>query len=334
MNAALLTRLIEAGTPAALVAEVALELGRAEAERGALDRRRHADADRKRAQREREAAARDASRDIAGQDVTDRDGADAPPSLDKKTPQTPIRINPSPQAPNEANASSEPQTQIGFEKPKRGKAAARQPSDRKRRGARIPDDWRPPALGELPPMAQALAAQWPAGAYDGQGELFAAYWRGEGGRQGSRKLDWTQTWCNWIGRVTGQVLRDAKAGVRFSIAAPAAVPHQRTAIEVERDDALRQRVEELQAAEGDAAKAIRDTIRRDVGARTYDNWIRPCALDASAAGIVVTSHTRFMSDWLADHFNDRFAAVGAAVLGRPVPVRFCLGQLAETRRAA
>lgn len=83
MSADLLARLIEAGTPAALVAEVAMELGKAEAERTILAERR---------KNERERKAR--SRDITGQDVTERDERDRLPSLDK-SPQTP-KINPTP----------------------------------------------------------------------------------------------------------------------------------------------------------------------------------------------------------------------------------------------
>ncbi|MFG1461765.1 HNH endonuclease [Xanthobacter sp. DSM 24535] len=52
MSADLIARLIEAGTPAHLVAEVAMALGRADAERSALEGRREADRERSRARRE------------------------------------------------------------------------------------------------------------------------------------------------------------------------------------------------------------------------------------------------------------------------------------------
>src|SRR5690348_11235150 len=65
MNAALLAKLIEAGTPADLVAEVAMELGRAAATAEALaTRRKH----------ERDAKAK--SRAVTGQDVTERESAE------------------------------------------------------------------------------------------------------------------------------------------------------------------------------------------------------------------------------------------------------------------
>jgi hypothetical protein len=83
----ILTRLIEAGTPAALVAEVAAALARASADRDAIEGRRTRD-------RERQASRRHAmSRDVTLDDVTSRDTADEPPLLDKETlsPTPPIK---------------------------------------------------------------------------------------------------------------------------------------------------------------------------------------------------------------------------------------------------
>ena len=83
MSADLLQRLIESGTPAALVAEVALEFGRAQVEREILAKRRQSERDRK---------AR--SRSVTGSHVTERDTADNP-SLDKEIPPRPPKeINP------------------------------------------------------------------------------------------------------------------------------------------------------------------------------------------------------------------------------------------------
>jgi hypothetical protein len=86
----LIDELIKAGTPSALVARVAMELGKAEAERAILAERR---------QHERDRKAR--SREVTGQHVTardSRDNADQPPILDKESfPQTPFKeINPTP----------------------------------------------------------------------------------------------------------------------------------------------------------------------------------------------------------------------------------------------
>lgn len=87
----LIARLIAAGTPADLVADVAMELGRMRGELTALDRRRQADRDRQRNKR-------DADRHDGN--VTSRDNADVtdtPPALDKETsPRPPKEINPTP----------------------------------------------------------------------------------------------------------------------------------------------------------------------------------------------------------------------------------------------
>jgi len=97
MNADLLDRLLAAGTPTALVAEVAMEIARAEVaseakaepSAGALRTRRY----RERLERERHAASQHVTGDAPVTVVTDN--VTAAPSPDK-TPQTP-KINPIPQ---------------------------------------------------------------------------------------------------------------------------------------------------------------------------------------------------------------------------------------------
>lgn len=80
----LLARLIQAGTPADLVAEVARELARAEVAQEAIQARREKDAERQRRRRDK----RDGN-------VTSRDNTDVTVNtLDKKGPQTPKKINP------------------------------------------------------------------------------------------------------------------------------------------------------------------------------------------------------------------------------------------------
>lgn len=91
MDATLISKLIEAGTPAALVAEVALALARATASQEAIEKRRSAD-------RERQSRRRDnvTSRDITLDTVTACDTPLSPaPFLSPHTPQT----NPHPHTP-------------------------------------------------------------------------------------------------------------------------------------------------------------------------------------------------------------------------------------------
>jgi hypothetical protein len=98
MNAALIAKLIEAGTPASLVAEVALELGRAAAAEEALGKRR---------ENERNRKAR--SREVTGQSVTMRDVADtlSPQSPPLKNTPDPKKYTP-PLTPQSEDMSAEP----------------------------------------------------------------------------------------------------------------------------------------------------------------------------------------------------------------------------------
>ncbi|MEO5972819.1 MAG: chromosomal replication initiator protein DnaA [Sphingomicrobium sp.] len=65
------------------------------------------------------------------------------------------------------------------------------------------------------------------------------------------------------------------------------------------------------AAPLDAAwESIRAGLRRDLGARTFDGWLKPAALgdfepDSGALEIVMPS--QFMADWVRSHFGDRLA---------------------------
>jgi hypothetical protein len=93
LNAALLARLIEAGTPAVLVAEVASELARYQAQADALEKRRANERDRKAK-----------SREVTGHDVTTLDGADKSPP--KEIPPTPPKEITPPSEPNGSGSFS------------------------------------------------------------------------------------------------------------------------------------------------------------------------------------------------------------------------------------
>lgn len=74
----LIARLFAAGTPPELVAEVAMELGRLNGERDALDRRRAADAARQQERRDR-IKANGVDSHVTSRDVTDITGQIPPP---------------------------------------------------------------------------------------------------------------------------------------------------------------------------------------------------------------------------------------------------------------
>lgn len=90
MSTDLLARLITAGTPADLVAEVAMALAEAKSDAAAIQRRRDRDADRQAAKRARDRADA-ASRNVTAANVTSRDSADvsSPAPSPLSSPQTP-----------------------------------------------------------------------------------------------------------------------------------------------------------------------------------------------------------------------------------------------------
>ncbi len=55
-------------------------------------------------------------------------------------------------------------------------------------------------------------------------------------------------------------------------------------------------------------ETIRSGLRRDVGARSYDNWLRPIVLgeaDLVAGCVTLNLPSRFAADWVETHFADR-----------------------------
>jgi biotin operon repressor len=93
--------------------------------------------------------------------------------------------------------------------------------------ARIPEDWKMPAITDLPASIAALARQWPAGAYEAEGEAFHQHWLG----RGHRRADWAALWASRVQARHDAVMRSAKAGVAYaaagSVASQAAPPVER-----------------------------------------------------------------------------------------------------------
>ncbi|MDQ3077908.1 MAG: DnaA/Hda family protein, partial [Pseudomonadota bacterium] len=72
------------------------------------------------------------------------------------------------------------------------------------------------------------------------------------------------------------------------------------------------------AAPLDAAwDMIRAGLRRDLGARTFDGWLKPAelgALDAESGELDIVMPSQFMADWVRSHFGDRLALAWKSVL--------------------
>ena len=68
----------------------------------------------------------------------------------------------------------------------------------------------------------------------------------------------------------------------------------------------------------DAAwESIRAGLRRDVGARSFDGWLKPAALgpfDGETGEIEIQMPSQFMADWVTSHFGDRLELAWRSVL--------------------
>ena len=70
----------------------------------------------------------------------------------------------------------------------------------------LPDGWTLPTVAELTPKAKECAEQWPAGAYEREGEAFECFWR-------SRKRmmsDWRLTWANRVIDQHAKIMREVQ----------------------------------------------------------------------------------------------------------------------------
>ena len=86
-----------------------------------------------------------------------------------------------------------------------------------------------------------------------------------------------------------------------------------------------------------AWESIRSGLRRDLGARTFDGWLKPASLgdlDPDSGTLDLVMPSQFMADWVTSHFGERLAlawkttlpivrdirVVAAADAPRPTPL--------------
>jgi len=128
----------------------------------AAEKRRAWDRERKRRQRE------EVSGGIPVDQVETAEHAENGPSLDK-SPQTP-KIKPIPAG-----------------------------DIRARKATRLPQDWKPCLVLDLPDALRTIVATWAAGEYDRQAAIFMNHWLSAPGPNASKR-DWDRTWHNWLYR--------------------------------------------------------------------------------------------------------------------------------------
>ncbi|MFN3675564.1 MAG: hypothetical protein ACK4TC_06255 [Sphingomonas pseudosanguinis] len=226
MSADLIARLLEAGTPPHLVAEVAVLAASAAlvdqrvADALATDTRSPA-ARKQQRYRDRLKAAENGNAVTDG--VTNGNGVtlevtvgnavtpsvtagNADPAPNKKSPQTPKKINPTPCV-SEARAYARP---IPFEVAIAALVAGCQhlASGRRppRKPTRIPDDWQP--RQPYPASVAELVVQWPPGREQRELDGFRDFWLSRG--RDATKTDWDRTWWNRIRDQHDKILSEAR----------------------------------------------------------------------------------------------------------------------------
>ena len=66
-----------------------------------------------------------------------------------------------------------------------------------------------------------------------------------------------------------------------------------------------------------AWESIRTGLRRDLGARTFDGWLKPAELGAfepDGGTLDVVMPSQFMADWVRSHFGERLTLAWKTVL--------------------
>src|SRR5881394_1953178 len=74
-----------------------------------------------------------------------------------------------------------------------------------------------------------------------------------------------------------------------------------------------------------AWESIRVGLRRDLGARTFDGWLKPAELggfDPDSGTLDMVMPSQFMADWVRSHFGERLALAWKTVLPIVRDVKF------------
>lgn len=177
--------------------------------------------------------------------------------------------------------------------------------------SRLPDDWEPVPIAELPPAALAKARQWPAGAYAAEAETFRATARSESGRAGYKR-NWNEAWFAHINRSTVRVLAEARAGVKH--APPAPTP-----------TAPAERPRSLDTStEGKAAQEIRKRLARLVEKRVMEGFFDRCRFDVRTDTLTIVAPTDFALDYVRNGFEREAQRAMNHVLGPDADLRWSI----------
>jgi hypothetical protein len=214
-----------------------------------------------------------------------------------------------------ANAVKTPAPDFDQE-PENGEAGSSGPAGKRgSRGTRLPDDWTPPPVDQLQPMARKLVEQWPSGAYQAVCETFRCHWHSETRSIGCKR-DWDAALAKWLISDHSKIMRDAKAGVSFAHLAPDRPSDAAPSRQITRPVALK-------AKEDERSKAIHDALRRELGAALFDTWMANAALIHAGPDVTVIAASEFARSWIEERFQQKIMTAARAVLGSGVRrVRF------------
>jgi len=211
---------------------------------------------------------------------------------------------------DDADASSVPKRNGDGEEDQGSGGEEPKAKEQAHRGTRLPMDWKPPAVADLPPQARAIAEQWSKGAYATEAEAFRGYWTSLPGGK-ARKLDWLATWANRVVAIGANVLRAEKAGVAFPDPDKAdAGPRASAPVAAK-------------AGEDERSAIVHNLLEREFG-RTYASWLKGAAITFDDEGAVVTLPSKFARDYVETNLGARIAVAVARTLDRNAPgaVRF------------
>lgn len=178
-------------------------------------------------------------------------------------------------------------------------------SPRADRGTRLPDDWAPPPIADLPPAARTVAIGWPRGAYQMVAEQFRSHWHARSDR-GCRKKDWGKAWQEWVLKAPRDVASWQRSGVVFGEVSPDAPPAKPW---VAPTVAAKSREDERSAA-------LHAAVKGKAGADVHQQWIEPCALIFDAPGLrVITAgdHIRVRVERFAQGLKSAARVIDEAI---------------------
>lgn len=220
--------------------------------------------------------------------VSGTSGTDIALKRDQKRPPTSKSTSILPSVDHAREASSKP------DKPK-AKRQRVAPS-------RLPDDWTPPAIADLPADLRACVETWPAGRYEKVAASFRRYWTGPDAKN-PMKRDWPRTWANWLDREDERIVERVSR------------PSAAAAVEVK-----------ARPGEGEFGAELRRRLLAEFGGGTYGSWFAALTFTVEGATLVVAAATGFAADYVRANFAERLAAIASSVAGARLSVYVAAGR--------